>query len=263
MPHSNIVRPGSTLQAESIARLEKLAVLFYITMTILFSVAVLIASASSSMADDPAEILKKLAARRAEVKSLDHVTETIIRTEEASRKIKSHLVEERSGGQIKFRLLEETKATSVGKKEATTSSLTVCDGTTQWQQKQVPGASFVIKSLCAPPKPLGKLLAQAKGAKTRIRAGDTVHGLRCQVVDIVGERDGHPFKATYWITDDSGLVVRSAEVDAGGRRIEMDTISLKVNEPVDPLRFAYEPPSDATVIDTGTMKSSRRKNAKP
>lgn len=232
-------------------------------MPVLLSVAVLIFPVASSMADDPIEILKKLAARRAEVKSLDHVTKTVVQRDGHVRKTKSHRIEDRSSGQLRFRLREETVTTDLDKKEATISSLTVCDGTTQWLQKHVADRAFVIKGQCIVPKPLGDVLALAKGAKTRLRAGDTIHGQRCQVVDIVGKRDDKSFKATFWITDESGLVVRSAEVDSGGLRIEMDTISLKINEPIAPSRFEYEAPAGAMVVDTRTMNSSRKKNAKP
>lgn len=229
----------------------------------LFAIAVLIAPLSSAQAADPAEILKKLASRRAEIKSLDHLTETVVRTANSSRRTKSHCLEERLDGQIRFRLLEESVTTGSDKKESTSSSLTVCDGTTQWQEKAAAGAAFVIKGQCVTPKPLSDVLALAKNAKTRIRTSDTIHGQPCQVVDIVGQRNGKTFKATFWITDQGGLVLRSAEVDSGGLKVEMNTLALKINGPIEKSPFAYEPPKNARVIDTGKMKSLREKNARP
>ncbi len=60
---------------------------------------------------------------------------------------------------------------------------------------------------------------------------------------------GDRCKATYWISETYGAVLKSVITRAGRTRTELDTVEFKVNIPIEDAKFVYDPPDDATVLD--------------
>ena len=226
----------------------------------LWSGVVVLLGVSICLADDVTDLLKKLETRRGQARTLHHVTKTIARTGGVTRETTTETWEKRDGKTVKWRIARTTKTTGgegkTDKKEPEVQSLTVSDGKTEWRELPMRPGVMAVKGKPVPAPEYEGIRTTLRRGKARIRPQETVRGRMCIVIEAVGREDDKPFKATYWIGERSGLVLKSVVKRADLASTEMVTTQLVLDEPVDDSMFAYSPPSGATVIDTEAIGAS-------
>ncbi|MCH9002548.1 MAG: hypothetical protein IIC02_08235 [Planctomycetes bacterium] len=205
-------------------------------------------------ASDADKLLKSLEERRGRVKSLHTVTETAIRQKEVMCKTRFEYWELTAAKVRKTRRVERTETPRKGKdKPEITESVSVSDGQFLWSELGDTGGIMVIKSVATASDDFGGLRDVMRGGKARTRPGEELLGMKTVVIEVVGSGLGASFKATYWIGEKNGIILKSRVTNSDGSRIEMDTSVCEIDKKIPESTFAFTTPDGAKVIDTTTI----------
>ena len=214
-------------------------------------------------ASDADKLLKSLEERRGRVKSLHTVAETAIRQQEALSKTRFEYWELTGANVRKTRRVERTETSKKGKdKPKISNSVSVSDGQFLWSELGDTGGTMVIKSVATASDDFGGLRDMMRRGKARTRPGEKLLGMKTVVIEVVGSGAGASFKATYWIGEQNGLILKSRVTNSDGSRIETDTSVCEIDKKIPESTFAYTTPDGAKVIDTTTIgrKAGTRKS---
>jgi hypothetical protein len=207
-----------------------------------------------SWGDPASELLDRLQKRRDKVRTLYHVTRTRARDGAATRETTTQIWEKQFDKMRKSRWVAEAKMhkkdPGQGRKEKT---LTVSDGKHEWRELLVGGKIMVFKARVSETEPLDEVRRALHSGNSRMKGSESIHGEACVVLNVTGGGRRDRLDATYWISEAYGVVLKSVITKADRTRTEMDTVEFKVNAPIEDEKFSYEPPDDATVLDTDTF----------
>ncbi len=205
-------------------------------------------------ASDAEKLLKSLEERRGKVKSLHTVSETAIRQHEALSKTRFEYWELTAANVRKTRRVERTETSKKGKDKPTISqSVSVSDGEFLWSELSDTAGKMVIKSVATASDDFGSLRDVMRTGKARTRPGEELLGMKTVVIEVVGSGAGASFKATYWIGEKNGILLKSRMTKSDGSRVETDTSVCEIDRKIPESTFAYTTPDGATVIDTTTI----------
>lgn len=205
-------------------------------------------------ASDADKLLKSLEERRGRVKTLHTVTETVIRQQEVTRKTRFEYWELTAGDVRKTRRIGRTETPKKGKdKPEISESVSVSDGQFLWSELAGTGGKTIIKSLATASDDFGGLRDVMRSGKARTRPGGDLLGMKTVVIEVVGNGVGASFKATYWIGEKNGVILKSRMTNSDGSRIETDTSVCEIDQKIPESTFAYTTPDGAKVIDTTTI----------
>ena len=205
-------------------------------------------------ASDADKLLKSLEERRGRVKSLHTVAETAIRQQEARSKTRFEYWELTAANVRKTRRVERTETSKKGKdKPKISRSVSVSDGQFLWSEMGDTGGTMVIKSVATASDDFGGLRDMMRRGKARTRPGEKLLGMKTVVIEVVGSGAGASFKATYWIGEQNGIILKSRVTNSDGSRIETDTSVCEIDKKIPESTFAYTTPDGAKVIDTTTI----------
>lgn len=210
--------------------------------------------------------LQTLRQRRSQVKSLHTVTETIIQQKQRVQRTRFEYWERKKDKAWQSRRTGRTESRARDAKETSVSeSLTVSDGKYQWSELANGGAGtrIVIKGEANYEDEFGPLLANVKRGKARAKPGEKVQNLDTVVIDVVSGDRASPFKATYWISEKYGIILRTRMRHADGSSFEMMTKLCEVDTAVPAEKFDYTVPEGAKVIDTTNMGRGDSAKARP
>ena len=218
------------------------------------------------VAKEVEELLSKLEKQRQQLRTLHLVTKTLTHGLQATgapatKETIMETWEKRDAQVIKRRMQStiKTAASNEGAKPAAEMRfLTVSDGQTQWTEMPLQTGRVVYKSTPSPRDEFYEIRGYLREGKGRIRHRETIHGQSCVIVDMVSEQQGKRYKATFWISEESGVVLRSALKRDDQGVWEKSTVELKINEPIDDSKFSYTPPDGTRVIDADAMKRPTR-----
>jgi outer membrane lipoprotein-sorting protein len=211
-------------------------------------------AAPAASADPVSELLAKLEQRRERARSLQHTTRTVSRDGDVVREATSRLWELRTGGAHKVRLATTVETSRKGGRSLSrVDTVTVFDGTHEWRQMPVDDQVMVIKAKASSRKGLDDVRAMMKAGNPRMKGRENIHQEPCVVLEVLGGGRNDRFRATYWISESYGVVLKSSISRADRSATEMETVSLKVDEPIEDGIFVYKPPEGATVLDTGAL----------
>lgn len=215
-------------------------------------------------ASDVDSLVKSLRERRAKVKSLHTVTTTHVRGRKGVRKTEFEYWEVKTEKSHKMRRIGKTEITGEGPgRGGLAESLTVSDGQHEWSQ--LPGAKgkIIVKSEAGSKDELDQVSDALKRGKGRTKPGERILGIETVVVEIVGDARGTSYKATYWISEKHGVILRSSVRHADGNGAEMETTKCEINGSISNEIFTYSPPAGAQVIDTTSIGRSGSKGGRP
>ncbi len=212
-------------------------------------------AACPCLADEPAELLKKLAERRVQVKSLHQITIEKTKATEGSATVMVELWEKRDGKTLKQHVVRESAKGKAGDKTLgkAARSVTLTDGKTAWREVPIGESKLVVKSKPSPTDEFSEIKQRLSDGRARSKSGGKVKDLECVLFEIVGSGKADSFKASYWVSEKYGIILKRTYNAADGTHSELITTELKINEPVDDAKFAYTPPAGASVIDTEAM----------
>ena len=170
----------------------------------------------------------------------------------------------RSGKTWKTRVMSTGKIAGKGDKEAnSTDTLTVCDGEHEWRQTAVKEKVMVFRSKATVPDPLSVLREAARAGQLRVTGHEHIVRQPCVVFEARGERTRGQPKATYWVSEAHGVILRSKIIRGSGSEVEVITSEFQVNEPIEDDKLAYTPPDGATVIEVDAIGGQPDKPPKP
>ncbi len=211
--------------------------------------------AAPATAETVEELLDKLQAKRAQVQTLHQEKRTTLREGETTRESTVLLWEKRSGGTVRTRVVTKTSIRKKGVKGAVeTETLAVSDGKNEWRQVPVAGKTMVFRTKAGARTDLDQVRAAIAEAKARIKGREYILRESCVIIEILSGGRGTGFKATYWVSEKYGIVLKSVSRRADRTGMEMVTTTLKVDEPIDDGQFTYTPPANATVLNTDEIK---------
>jgi outer membrane lipoprotein-sorting protein len=225
-------------------------------LTALAALLVIHLAASPSLAEDPAELLRKLQERRDEVRALRHVTTTVHRDGDVVKEVKTKTWEQRTDKTVKRRVLTTTTTRQEGKdagKAAEVHSLTVSDGKAEWRELPMGDGKLVVKSKPVKTDPFKEIRDAVRADNARIRGRERINDERCVVIETIGKVRKERFKATYWICERAGLILKTDIKRPNRSSSEMTTEELEIDGRIKEKRFAYTPPAGATVVDTDAI----------
>lgn len=221
------------------------------------------------------ELLDNLAVKRQQLQSLHFVTSTKTTSKRETTEVRRELWEQREGDLLKYRLETATTRTGAGAKPDGTppeKSVVVSDGRREWRELRVQGSIMAVASKPTARDEFYELRLLLDQGKARKKAGEMVGEEKCIVLEIVGSDDdedsddrpqdlrpkGDRFKASFWISERYGLILKQVTRRSDGSRVELGVLKLAVNKPVEPEKFAYTPPEGATVIDVDAFKNRKK-----
>ena len=205
-------------------------------------------------ASDADKLLKSLEERRGRVKSLHTVTETATRQQEVMRKTRFEYWELNTDDTRKTKRIGRTETPRKGKdKPEITESVSVSDGEFLWSELAGTGGKTIIKSVAMASDDFGGLRDVMRRGKARTRPGEELLGMKTVVIEVVGREVGGSYKATYWISEKNGIILKSRVTNSDGSRIETDTSLCEIDRKIPESTFAYTTPDGAKVIDTTTI----------
>ncbi len=205
-------------------------------------------------ADLPSDLIDKLEKRREQVRTLHHVTRKTSREGDVLRKTSGRLWEKRVGKSCKTRLAVSIETSRKGSKSVNrVETVTVFDGKNEWRQMPVGDKIMVFKAGVSERKGLGDVYDMMDSGRPRMKGRESIRQEPCVVLEVIGGGENDRFRATYWISESYGVVLKSTMTRADRSSTEMETVEFTANEPVKDGVFAYEPPEGATVVDTGQM----------
>lgn len=220
----------------------------------LLAVCVVLSSGKVVSADALSDLLDKLEKRREQVRTLHHVTLTTSREGDVLRKTSGRLWEKRAGESCKTRRAVSIETSQKGSKSVNrVETVTVFDGKHEWRQMPVGDKIMVFKAGVSERKGLGEVYAMMGSGRTRMKGRESIRQEPCVVLEVIGGGENDRFRATYWISESYGVVLKSTVMRADRSSTEMETLDFTANEPVKDGLFDYEPPEGATVVDTGQM----------
>jgi len=210
-------------------------------------------------ASDVDSLIKSLKKRRSEVKSLHTVTTNDVRGKEGVRHTEFEYWEVKTGKSRKMRRIGKSKITGGEVME----SVTVSDGQYEWSQLPGGGGKTIVKSAASSQDDLGQVTDALKRGKARTRPGEKILGFETVVVEVVGDARGASYKASYWISEKHGVILKSSIRQADGNGVETETTKCEVNGSLSDEIFTYSPPAGAQVIDTTTIGRHGSKSGGP
>lgn len=238
-------------------------------MRTLFSIAVspvlvlvaLTLPAQDSRGESVAEALDRLEKKAADVQSIYMATRSTSEEDNTKRQSSFKLWRKKDGAKWKSRMESSVDSQDKNKQPA---SVTVSDGVYEWREVQVGDTTMIFKSKAASAaaSDFTEIRSRLKNGEAKIKDRDKVEGHACTVIEVSGTENGNRFQATYWISDDHGLFLRS-RVERSDR-FKSDTVAteIEVNKPIAESKFAFTPPPGATVIDTESMQGAPKSDGK-
>ena len=220
--------------------------------------------ALSAQASDADSLIQSLKERRAKIKSLHTVTTTNVHNRKGVRKTVFEYWEMKTEKSRKTRRVGRSEVTGDGKaRGGQAESLTVSDGTHEWSQ--LPGANgeIIVKSEARYEDELDQVSDALKSGKARTKPGGKILGFDSVVVEVVGDAHGTSYKATFWLSEKHGVILRSSIRHADGDGMEVETTTCEINGDVSKDIFTYSPPKGAQVIDTASIGRGETKSGRP
>lgn len=217
-------------------------------------------------AEEAAAVVDRLAKKQESIQTVYHAARIVTEESKSTRKSTVKTWRKRAGKTWKFRQASASEVDAkFESKEKQSEIVTVSDGKDEWREMAVGDKVMVIKSKAQfdPEAELAEIRARLKQGKTKISGPDKVEGFPCTVLEIEGTEGSERFEASYWISEQHGLVLRSKVRRADRLRTEMVTTELKINDELPDSQFAYTPPKDATVVDTDAMAKPQDAPKKP
>lgn len=210
---------------------------------------------STSARGEPADkFLDKLEKRRTQLQTLHHVTRATSQEGDIVRETTTQTWEKRTANTLRINRRTKIKTSKKGGKPVSeVETLTVVDGKHEWRQMPVGDRTMVFKSTVSDLGALNDIRTTLRSGKGRITGRENIHREPCVVLEVSGGNKSDRFKATYWISESYGVLLKSVSTRADRSRTEMDTAELEVNAGIQDAKFAYTPPEGATVLDTGAI----------
>ena len=214
--------------------------------------AIAMGGSAGASAATPDEMLQKLEEQFKNVRSYYHKTTTTNGEGKTAQKIVAEIWMQRDGSKVKVREEQriDTNAPQ-SDKPGKGGKVTVCDGEYSWTETTIEGQVITLKMPAVEHNPLEDVHTALRRGKPALKPDEMVGDQKCVVfeVDMPTARRDNRAITTFYISKRDGLLIKVTSVDGQGRRSEMVTDELKVNERIPADRFAYTPAEGAKVMD--------------
>lgn len=207
-------------------------------------------------AETTAEAVHRLQKQREGIKTLYLVTKTTVHKPKRTNETTAERWEKRYGDTVKMRR-HSIGQQQFGPNDQQIESLTVRDGQYEWRETKGQKRHVVFRSQHRNQNELQEIKRAIAKDRARHRKGESVLGHPCIVFDFVSGNEASQSKATYWVSEEYGVVLKSEMTRPNGASTEMIASKMKVNEPLDDDLFTYEPDEDVRVIDAAKFGKVR------
>ena len=238
---------------------------------LLATVALVLLGCSVAVADELADIEKKLQESFAKVKSYTAKTKSMMdltygpnHTEKSEDKGTYEWIRRDGRVQFRFEFVSDRVATEDGKQtKSKTKTLGVCDGEHMYMLSEDAGKKTVIKSKAMDPSDYETktLLAQLRESHTiKVLPEEKVDGADCFVLELKQKpEEGTPpgGRSLMYFRKDLGMSVKGVAYDADGKIIHSNvSTDIKLNPDISADRFEFKVPPDAEFIDATKFEQS-------
>lgn len=208
--------------------------------------------------EDTSERLASLKKKREAVKTLHTIGTSVTRSASGSREFRIETWEKNQGESHKLRR-EVTSIANPGTPEATSTAptLVVKDGANAWREVDAKGKKMVFRSTPKKRTEYHELESVASKGVVRFRDGGTIINVPCVLVEIGQKANPDDIIASYWIAEQSGVVLKSTVKSDGAAVTDWTASDVEVDAEISDTRFSYKPSYDAQVIQEKMGGSTR------
>lgn len=203
-----------------------------------------------AQADEQSAKIGELKKKRDEIKTLHIVGTSNSSSSAIKRDMRIETWEKNSGGKHKLRREVTSKASSgTSDERSNASTLVIKDGTNAWREVSTPEKKMVFRSASKMRTEFVELEKIAENRVIKIREGESFLNIPCTVIEVRHKANPDDVIATYWISTEHGVVLKSTVKGDRGTLTEWTATEVKINEEISDTRFDYKPPADAQVIE--------------
>lgn len=231
-----------------------------LSLTVMFGLGILL-TPSIVRAESATEVVDKLEKKAATVQTVYMALRTNSEENKEKRQNTLKIWRKKAGDKWKYRMISTSEPSDKDKKPMTT----LFDGQFEWREVALGEKNMVFKSKASDttPNDYVEIKQRLKNGEAKIKDKEKVEGHSCTVIEINGTENGARFQATYWISEEHGLVLRSRSERADRYKTESVVTEIKVNESIPDSEFTYTPSPGATVVDTDSMAPPPKTEEKP
>jgi len=128
-------------------------------------------------------------------------------------------------------------------------SVTVMDGESTWKEVEIEGRKMVFRTKAELGNEFAAIRDEIKRSKAEVKGSEKVGEEQCVVFAISGASERVKAKSTYWVSEKSGLIVRSINIAHDGTKVEKSLSKIEINGTIPDSKLTYEPAADVMVMD--------------
>lgn len=217
----------------------------------LFSGFGLLAQPAIVRGESATEAVDRLEKKAVGVNSLYMATRNMSEEDKTKKQSSLKIWRKKAGDKWKSRVVSTPESQDKDQKP----TVTVSDGQTEWREIQLGDKPMAFKSKASSntPNDFAEIKSRLKMGEGKIKDKEKVEGHSCVVIEITGTENGNRFQASYWISEEHGLVLRNKFERADRTKSESIATEVKVNDNISDSEFAYTPSAGVTVVDTDAM----------
>lgn len=200
-------------------------------------------------ADETSEKIAVLRKKRENLGRFHLVATTVTRSGQGTRRAEIQLWEKIDGGKQMSRRIITTKV-NPGTSDEVKSAATIMvkDGQNAWREVDMGDRKLVFSGESRTQHEYMDIESQLKKGVVRLRPGEKILDHECVLLEIREKEKEENIIASYWISERTGLVLKSIVESAGDTLTEFKVEELSLEQTFSDTVFSYEPPDGAQVI---------------
>lgn len=200
--------------------------------------------------DEVADKMADLKKLREKIPALHMVATSVSRSATGTRELKIETWEKEADGKRKVRRVITPKADpGIPKDQSAAPSLMVKDGDTAWREMDTGGKKLVFKAKADNRNEYTDVESLLRDGIAKFSSADKLLDHPCVLLEIREKANPDEIKASFWISERTGLVLKSVVNSPGATVTETKVTTLKLDGEVPNSLFTYRPPQDAQVIE--------------
>lgn len=207
-------------------------------------------SAGILRADQTADKVAELRKLRSKVTTMHMVATSIIRSGSGTRESRVEAWEKNVDGKHLYkRWVTAITEPGTPKEQAAAPSLLVKDGVTAWRTIDLGDKKLVFKAKSENRNEYTDIEPLLASGVAKISKSDKVLDEPCVLLEIREKANPEDIMASYWISERTGIVLKSIVESAASTITEMKVTEVKVDESIADSLFQFTPSGDAQIIE--------------
>lgn len=213
---------------------------------------------SETRAEEAADKVAELKKLREKVATLHIVATSVSRSGSGTRESRIELWEKNVDGKHLYkRWVTAITEPGTAKEQTAAPSLMVKDGVTAWRSIDLGAKTLVFKGKPERRDEYFEIEPLLKSSIAKIGKSDKVLDEPCVLLEIREKANPDDIIASYWISERTGVVLKSIVESPGATITEMKVTEVKVDESIADSLFQYTPPGDAQIIEDNSANTGK------